>query len=131
MEAITRTDRVSYVGFVTETDKVALLRGCAAFVFPSLHEGFGFPVLEALAAGAPVISCDSGALKEVLGPAWRIEGHDRAAIRAAVMAALADSAWSATCIKAGPAWAERFDWSVSVNQHLQVYQASIDGRPWN
>ncbi len=62
-------DRVRFIGYVDAADKNALLSGAAAFVFPSLYEGFGFPVLEAMACGVPVLCSDTSSLPEVAGDA--------------------------------------------------------------
>ena len=62
-------DRVHFVGYVDATDKNALLSGATAFVFPSLYEGFGFPVLEAMACGVPVLCSNTSSLPEVAGDA--------------------------------------------------------------
>ena len=56
-------------GFVAEEDKAALLSGAIAFLFPSLYEGFGFPVLEAMACGTPVLAANTSSLPEVAGDA--------------------------------------------------------------
>jgi glycosyltransferase involved in cell wall biosynthesis len=62
-------DRVHFMGYVNAADKNALLSGATAFVFPSLYEGFGFPVLEALACGVPVLCSNTSSLPEVAGDA--------------------------------------------------------------
>jgi glycosyltransferase involved in cell wall biosynthesis len=62
-------DRVKFVGYVEASDKNALLSGATAFVFPSLYEGFGFPVLEAMACGVPVLCSNTSSLPEVGGDA--------------------------------------------------------------
>jgi glycosyltransferase involved in cell wall biosynthesis len=62
-------DRVHFSGYVDAADKNALLSGATAFVFPSLYEGFGFPVLEALACGVPVLCSNTSSLPEVAGDA--------------------------------------------------------------
>jgi glycosyltransferase involved in cell wall biosynthesis len=62
-------DRVKFIGYVEAADKNALLSGATAFVFPSLYEGFGFPVLEALACGMPVLCSNTSSLPEVAGDA--------------------------------------------------------------
>lgn len=58
-------------GYVSDAEKAALLRGARAYVFPSLYEGFGFPVLEAQAAGLPLACSRTPALLEVAGQAAR------------------------------------------------------------
>jgi alpha-1,3-rhamnosyl/mannosyltransferase len=60
-------DRVDFLGFVPDADLPSLFTGCAAFVLPSIIEGFGLPLLEAMAYGAPVVCSDSGSLREVGG----------------------------------------------------------------
>ena len=62
-------DRVKLIGYVAAADKNALLSGATAFVFPSLYEGFGFPVLEAMACGVPVLCSNTSSLPEVAGEA--------------------------------------------------------------
>lgn len=62
-------DSVRRLGFVPDDELAALYRGCAAFAYPSLYEGFGLPVLEAMAAGAPVLTSDVSSLPEVAGDA--------------------------------------------------------------
>jgi Glycosyl transferases group 1 len=64
-----RADSVRVTGFVPEDDLARLYAGCAVFCFPSLYEGFGLPVLEAMAAGAPVVTSKTSSLPEVGGDA--------------------------------------------------------------
>jgi glycosyltransferase involved in cell wall biosynthesis len=61
--------RVVVTGYVPDADLPALLSGALAFVFPSLHEGFGLPVLEAMACGTPVVCSNASSLPEVAGDA--------------------------------------------------------------
>jgi glycosyltransferase involved in cell wall biosynthesis len=63
------SDHVHFIGYVEAADKNALLSGATAFVFPSLYEGFGFPVLEALTCGVPVLCSNTSSLPEVAGDA--------------------------------------------------------------
>lgn len=125
VRAIADSSRVVHLGFVSDTDKVALLRSCTAFVFPSLYEGFGFPVLEALAAGAPVITTDRGSLPEVSGPSWVVGGVTADELAEGLTAALADDAWLRRCREAGPGWSSRFTWARSVDAHLDVYRKAL------
>jgi glycosyltransferase involved in cell wall biosynthesis len=62
-------DKIRYLGFVSECEKTALLKSCEVLAYPSLYEGFGLPVLEAMAAGAPVITSNLSSLPEVAGDA--------------------------------------------------------------
>ncbi|MCI2956081.1 glycosyltransferase family 4 protein [Agromyces atrinae] len=122
LAAIEAVDNVHYLGFVSDDDRRALMQKATAFLFPSLYEGFGFPVLEALSAGTPAISSSKGSLAEVAGPAWVIDDLEPAGIAAAVVEAVGDSAWMARVRVEGPEWVERFKWSDSVNAHLDVYK---------
>ncbi|MEN8097435.1 MAG: glycosyltransferase family 1 protein [Chloroflexota bacterium] len=61
--------QIALLGYIPEEDKAALLSGAIAFAFPSLYEGFGFPVLEAMACGTPVVCSDSSSLPEVANSA--------------------------------------------------------------
>ncbi|WP_198303493.1 glycosyltransferase family 1 protein [Cellulomonas sp. PSBB021] len=125
MDAIKSSTRVHYLGFVGDEDAVALMQRCALFVFPSLYEGFGFPVVEALAAGAPVLTSDRGSLPEVSGPSYVIHDLDRAAIAAGIRDALADDNWLSDCRAGGLEWAKRFSWEESATRHVSVYEGLL------
>lgn len=61
--------RVKFLGYVPEDEVVSLMNGAKAFVFPSLYEGFGLPILEAMACGCPVVTSSISSLPEVVGEA--------------------------------------------------------------
>lgn len=125
-KAIESSPDVIYLGFVSDDDRTALMQRCALFVFPSRYEGFGFPVLEAMAAGAPVLTSHKGALREVAGPAKVLDELDSSAIAAGIADAIADEAWRASVIEAGSVWASGFTWDASVDAHLAVYKKVSD-----
>lgn len=125
MDQISKATRTIYLGFVSDSDRAALMSRCAAFVFPSLYEGFGFPVLEALASGAPVITTDRGSLKEVAGPAWILSGTDRDAIGEGIDAALANGTWRQSIREQGQNWASTFSWDESVRKHVAIYRSLL------
>jgi glycosyltransferase involved in cell wall biosynthesis len=122
MRAIEAATNVTYLGFVSDEDRIALMQKCAIFVFPSLYEGFGFPVLEAMAAGAPVATSREGSLAEVAGPAWEFESLDAAGIAHSLLNALSDEAWQAAVKSEGRAWASQFTWAKSIDSHLESYK---------
>lgn len=126
MRAIMAGRNVRYLGFVSEQDKIALMQRCAAFVFPSKYEGFGFPVLEAMAAGAPVITSDRGALGEVAGPARVSTGIDRHSLADEIQGALADSSWLNRAPLDGRDWASGFSWKKSIDSHVEVYRSVVE-----
>jgi glycosyltransferase involved in cell wall biosynthesis len=82
-------DRLRLTGFVSDRELRAMYHSCRLFVFPSLYEGLGLPVLEALRCGAPVVASDNSALPEYAGPAsWLADGADPAALARAIQTAL-------------------------------------------
>jgi len=99
---------VRALGLVPEALLPGLYAGAAAFVLPSLHEGFGLPVLEAMASGVPVVASDRGALPETCaGAALLVDPEDRAAMTEAVEAAIGDERLVAAGLAraAGCSWA--------------------------
>lgn len=125
-EAIENSPDVIYLGFISDDDRSALMQQCTLFVFPSRYEGFGFPVLEAMAAGAPVLTSHAGALREVAGPAKILAGIDAESIAAGISDALADDQWRQSTTVAGRQWASSFTWSASTDAHLGVYKKVTD-----
>lgn len=122
MQAIQASESVKYLGFVSDDERQYLMQRCQIFAFPSLYEGFGFPVLEALAAGVPVICSDRGSLAEVAGPAQRFKGVDANSIAHGIASALQSIRWLEEIRSTGPAWADRYTWAASAEAHLRVYE---------
>jgi alpha-1,3-rhamnosyl/mannosyltransferase len=102
----------------------ALYRGAALVALPSTYEGFGFPLLEAMACGAPVLAARAGALPEVGGDAaaWVDDAHDVEAWAAALRALLADDAARGALAARGPARAAEFSWERCTAQTLAVLE---------
>ena len=100
----------------------ALYRGAALVALPSTYEGFGFPLLEAMACGAPVLAARAGALPEVGGDAaaWVDDAHDVEAWADALRALLGDDAARAALAARGPARAATFSWERCTAQTLAV-----------
>jgi len=103
----------------------ALYRGAALVAVPSTYEGFGFPLLEAMACGAPALAAQAGALPEVGGDAaaWVDDAHDAGAWAEAMRALLADDATRAALAARGPARAATFSWERCTAQTLDVLHA--------
>lgn len=117
-------DRVQLLGFVPAADLAALYAGSAAFCFPSLQEGFGLPVLEALAQGAPVITSAGTATEEVAGDvALLVEPTDADALAGAIRQVLDNDALVARLRAAGPVQAARFSWEACAAVVAGTYRA--------
>ena len=103
--------RIVRTGWVESTDLAALLARASVLAYPSLYEGFGFPPLQAMRAGVPVVATRAGSLPEVLGDgALLVDPGDHDGLAAALDACLADDALRARLIAAGSAWSARFTW---------------------
>ncbi len=113
-------------GYVPETDLVALYNLADLFVFPSLHEGFGLPVLEAMACGTPAIGANRSSIPEVLGlPEALFDPLDPQAIAAAIVRALSDEGHRARLREHGLLQARRFSWPESARLALAAMQQAV------
>ncbi len=118
---------VRVLGFVPDADRAALLRGAAVFCYPSLAEGFGMPVLEAMAAGAPVITSDVSATAEVAGEAAELcDPRSVDAIAGALRNVLCDTATADRLRAAGRKRVEHFTWSRAAKLTVESYRRALD-----
>ena len=109
-------------GFIDDDDLPAVYSGAAVFVFPSLYEGFGLPVLEAMACGAPVVTSNAASMAEVAGEAaMLVDPRDVAGLAAAVAQALHDERLRERLRGAGLARARQFSWKTAARQTLDAY----------
>jgi glycosyltransferase involved in cell wall biosynthesis len=117
-------DWVHFPGYVPDEDLPAIYAGAQALVFPSLYEGFGLPVLEAMACGTPVVSSHAAAIPEVGGRAARyFDPQDPQAIVEAARPVLRDATLRETLRQAGLSQAARFSWERTAAQTRAVYAA--------
>jgi len=113
-------DRVELVGYVEHEGLASLYRGAACLVFPSRYEGFGLPVLEAMASGTPVVATTVGAVPEVAGDAAiLVEPGNPDALAEGIRQALADRE---RFVAAGLERAKRFSWAETARRTLAVYR---------
>ena len=113
--------RVALPGYIDEVDKAALLSGATALVFPSLYEGFGFPVLEAQACGTPVVCSNTSSLPEVAGEgALLVDPRDTAALAVALRRVAGEDDLRRALIRAGYANGPRFTWAAAARQTLAM-----------
>ncbi len=126
---VRRTDLEKYVifpGYLLDEDKAALLSGALAFVFPSLYEGFGLPVLEAQACGCPVITSTTSSLPEVAGDAaLLVAPGDTNAITAAMQHIATDPALRKRLTERGFANVRRFSWTACAQSALSIIEQSV------
>jgi glycosyltransferase involved in cell wall biosynthesis len=122
-EAEKHGDRVRILGFVDDADLPALLRNAALFAFPSLYEGFGLPVLEAMACGVPVVCSNASSLPEVAGDAaLMVDPLDVDGLAETMARVLEDADLQQEMIDKGLAQAARFTWEVAARQLLDVFE---------
>jgi alpha-1,3-rhamnosyl/mannosyltransferase len=122
-EALTRRGRLRFTGHVPQPLLAALYRGAALFLYPSIYEGFGLPVLEALAAGAPVAISAGTAMEEAAGPhGLRLPARDEGAWREAMRQAIEAPDRSPPAAAARLAWARRFDWATTAAATRALYR---------
>jgi glycosyltransferase involved in cell wall biosynthesis len=116
---------VRFVGYAGMGELPALYQRAAALVFPSLDEGFGLPLLEAFAAGTPVVASNAGAIPEVAGDAALLcAPEDAGTLAAHLMRVLTDPDVREHQVAAGRARAGLYTWSVSAGAHQAAYKAA-------
>ncbi len=104
-------EKVRFLGTVSQDDLIALYRRCRVFVFPSLAESFGMPILEAMACGAPVVASDRSAMPEVAGPAGLLaDSTDSAVLAKTIETVLTDTLLAARLSLAGLNWTRSKHW---------------------
>jgi glycosyltransferase involved in cell wall biosynthesis len=115
-------DRVHFIGFADDADLPALYSDAACFAFPSLYEGFGLPVLEAMGCETPVVTSNVSSLPEVAGDAALIvDPYDVDAIASAIVKLADDTTLRSHLINKGRERAQQFTWEKSAHHLLQIY----------
>jgi glycosyltransferase involved in cell wall biosynthesis len=116
-------ERVKFLGYVPDVDLRALYSAARIFIYPSLYEGFGLPVLEAMACGAPVITANTSSLPEVAGEAaLLVPPTDVGALKQAIEAVLSDQHLRLRLRQQSLKQAARFSWRESARRTLEVYK---------
>jgi glycosyltransferase involved in cell wall biosynthesis len=118
---------VRHLGYVDADRRRSLYEGARLLVLPSLDEGFGLPVLEAMATGVPVVAANRGALPEVVGGAGPlIDPGNPGDLAAAIEKILTDDEFAAACTSKGLARAHEFEWATTARLVCGVYQSAIE-----
>lgn len=117
---------VRMIGFVDDADVAVFYRACHVHVFPSEYEGFGLPVAEAMACGAPTITTTATSLPEVAGDgACLVPANDREALTTALASLALDDRRRDALTEAGPKAAARFTWRRCAEQSVESYQNAL------
>jgi glycosyltransferase involved in cell wall biosynthesis len=125
-EALAIEQDVRFLDWLPADELEAVFAVADCFVFPSLYEGFGLPVLEAMARGVPVVCSDRGALPEVANGAARFFDPERPdAIAAAISTVLTDKAVATRLVREGKAHAKTFSWRRAASETVGVYERAL------
>lgn len=120
------TQHVIFTGFVNDADLRALYSGARVYVCPSLYEGFGFTVLEAMACGTPVVCSSSTSLPEVAGKAaLYFDPHNPDEMAVQLSSAFSDDAVRASLIAAAGSNLLRFNWEETARQTIAAYHQAL------
>ena len=126
--AMSNPERFRRLGHVPHDQLGHLYAGARVFAYPSVYEGFGIPVLEAMACDVPVVTTDVPAIREVAGDAAAIVPvGDVDALAGALATAWTDETWRAGAVERGRGRAERFGWSACVDGIVDLYRAATAG----
>jgi glycosyltransferase involved in cell wall biosynthesis len=117
-------DRLFFTGYVPQDDLPYFMNGAELFVFPSLYEGFGLPVLEAMSCGTPVVSSNQSSIPEIMGSAGvLVDPTDVAVLAQTIIRLLRDKEERDHLRQLGQAQAARFSWVEVAQKTLQVYRS--------
>ena len=116
-----------FLDYVADEDLPALYQGAKLFLYPSFYEGFGLPVLEAMASGTPVITSRASSLPEVAGDAAAyVEAGDVAGLARALEECMNNEGLREHLRQAGKIQAQKFSWRRTAEQTLQVFESCWD-----
>ncbi|MEY3163089.1 MAG: hypothetical protein RIT25_3084, partial [Planctomycetota bacterium] len=132
IERLGIADRVHCTGFVTDEELLALYNTAACFTYPTVYEGFGLPVIEAMACGTPVVTTRVSSIPEVGGDAvvYVEDPRDTGALAAAIGRVLADPALRADLRRRGLAQAARFSWDETARRTLALLTEVATGHTY-
>lgn len=117
---------LKYLGFVPQNLLPLLYAGCKLFVYPSLYEGFGLPVIEAMASGVPVLTSNRSSMPEVVGGAAKlVEPEDIESIRDGLIAAIENNWWRTRAVGAGLQRAIELSWEACIMKTVEAYNVAL------
>ena len=122
LDSLGLTGDVIFVEYITELDLAYYYSSAALMAYPSLYEGFGFPLLEAMACGCPVVTSNTSSLPEVVGEAGiMVNPYDTDSLAQAMRRVLTDKKLRDDMVRKGLEQAKRFSWEKAAEQTLEVY----------
>jgi glycosyltransferase involved in cell wall biosynthesis len=117
-------NNIVYIGKVSDQEKTGLYKNCSAFVFPSLYEGFGLPILEAQSLGVPIVTSNTASLPEVAGKgALYVNPYDTESIIKGMEAIVLDNRIRKELITRGFENVKKFSWQKSAEELLKVFSS--------
>jgi len=120
-------NRIVWLGYVPDDLLPNLYSEATAFIFPSLYEGFGLPIIEAMACGCPVISSNRASLPEIGGEvAIFFDPLEISAMAESIKKVCEDTEYRQTLARRGPKHASNFKWESSVNKHMDLFEAILN-----
>jgi len=128
MEIINQNrDSIRYLGFISNSDLAKVYNLATCFVYPSFYEGFGLPIVEAMACGTPVITSNISSLPEVGGDAVvYVNPNDIRDIKEKIEMVLGDIVLQKEMIKKGLKRAKEFSWEKSAKEHIEVFKKVLN-----
>lgn len=122
VRALNVAERVDFLGFVSNTEKTKLYRYANVFAFPSLFEGFGLPVLEAMQVGCPVVAFSNSSIPEVAGDAAILAKNNQEFING-IEKVISNKSERVRMVKAGFEQAKKFSWEKTAKETLKILRA--------
>lgn len=123
-------DRIGRLGYVSDPVKADLLVGAELLAYPSVYEGFGLPLLEAMGAGVPVVSTSAGAIPEIAGrAAVLVEPRDPSALAGALLSVLEDDDLRVQLATAGRRQVIGYSWDHAAEEMIETYRTLADRHP--
>lgn len=124
-------DKTKFLGYVTDDELSVLYTNCHSFIYPSLYEGFGLPVLEAMSCGAPVITSNNSSLPEVVGDSGITIDPNKVSSLVEAMLKINNEQYRAELIRKSLARAEKFSWKFASQQMLDIYEKVMTSDKWH
>lgn len=128
LDPLERSGQIKRLGYISQEDLPLIYAGAHGFALPSLYEGFGLPVLEAMASNVPVLTSNRSSLPEVAGDAaLLVDPENVEAITTGLERLLTDDEWRARAVERGLRQASQFSWQRCVDQTVSVYRRALAG----